>query len=481
MPPDPALVERLARHGQDHLLRFFEELDEAGQARLQAEIKRIDLDELDDLIRRLVLDARSSERERVDPSAIEAVEVMRLPQTDGERMTRRRAAERGEAALAEGRVAAVLVAGGQGTRLGFEGPKGTYPIGPVSGASLFQLHAEKLRALAKRYGRPIPLYIMTSPTNHEATVRFFEEHDRFGLQELRFFTQGTMPAVDASTGKILLEARDRIALSPDGHGGTVRALAAPGPNGAPSCLQETADRGIDTIFYFQVDNPLVKICDPAFLGLHLEAEARLSFKVVEKVDPEERVGVVVAVNGRAQVIEYSDLDPELAARRDPEGGLLLWAGSIAIHVFERRFLEQLASGGGQLPFHRALKAVPFVDERGRPVKPSEPNAVKFETFIFDALPLAERWTIVETERSSEFEPLKNATGRDSPATVRQRMSDMHADWLEQAGAKVLRRPDGSVPFGVEISPLLALDAADLKGRIPPGTVVDRPTCLGPPS
>jgi UDP-N-acetylglucosamine/UDP-N-acetylgalactosamine diphosphorylase len=317
---------------------------------------------------------------------------------------------------------------------------------------------------------------MTSPENHEATTSYFEADGRFGLKHVRFFIQGQMPAVDRVTGKVLLAAKDRVALSPDGHGGTLLALAAPGPGGTSSCLAEMQELGVRTLFYFQVDNPLVRVADPAFIGLHRDALAELSFKVVERLSPEEKLGVVVLVDGRPQVIEYSDLTPELATRRVFEGQLELWAGSIAVHVLERPFIERLV-GHHRLPFHRAVKKVSFVDDSGEHVKPAEPNAVKFEQFIFDALPLAERWTIVETERSCEFEPLKNAVGADSPATVHQRMSDQFGNWLELAGAEVPRRPDGSVPFGIEISPLFALDATELKSKVEPGLVVERPIYL----
>lgn len=471
---DPNLAEILARHGQGQLLRWWDELDAPARDRLAAEVGTIDLDRLDDLIRRLV---KEEVAEAIDPSKVRPVEVRRLPRTDGERVARRHAAELGAAALAAGEVAVVLVAGGQGTRLGFDGPKGTYPIGPVSAASLFQIHAEKIVALGRRHGRPIPLYIMTSPENHEATARDFAEHDNFGLERVRLFVQGRMPAVDLHTGKVLLAEKGRVALSPDGHGGTLSALAAPGPDGSPSCLEEMRERGIRTLFYFQVDNPMVQIADPAFLGLHRQAEAEVSLKVVEKVAPDERVGVVVQVEGRPRVIEYSDLPAELAERREPDGGLELWAGSIAIHVFERDFIERIASGGAHLPFHRALKKVKHVGDDGISVEPTAPNAVKFETFIFDALPMARRFAVVETDRAVEFEPLKNATGPDSPATVRQRMSDLFAGWLEGAGAQIPRRQDGSVPFGLEISPLFALDAAELKAKLPPGLVVEGPLYL----
>jgi UDP-N-acetylglucosamine/UDP-N-acetylgalactosamine diphosphorylase len=473
MPPDADLAARLEPHGQGHLLRFWDRLDRDSRARLAEEIRGLDLATVDRLIADLVhADAPAAP----DPAKVRPVAVRRLPHTDAERSAWRHAAELGESMLADGEVGVVLVAGGQGTRLAFDGPKGTYPIGPVSAASLFQIHAEKILALGRRHGRSIPLYVMTSPDNHEATARFFAAHENFGLDHLRLFVQGQMPAVDRGTGKILLAEPGRIALSPDGHGGTLRALAAPGPGGAPSCLDDLRERGVRTLFYFQVDNPMVKVAHPAFLGLHRQAEAELSFKVVEKVRPDERVGVVVEVEGRPQVIEYSDLPAELAEQREPEGNLRLWAGSIAIHVFELAFIERIV-GHASLPHHRAIKKVRHVDADGRAVDPAEPNAVKFETFIFDALPLAERYSVVECDRAEEFEPLKNATGADSPATVRQRMSDLFAGWLEAAGATVMRRPDGSVPFGIEISPLYALDANELRGKVAPGLVVEAPLYL----
>ena len=475
MTPDPSLVERLARHGQEHLLRWWDDLDDSQRGRLTAEVAAIDLDQLDNLIVNLVKD----EAQAAPPSEqVAAIDVIRLPQTDGERIAQRHVSEIGAGALAAGEVAVVLVAGGSGTRLGFDGPKGTYPIGPVSTSSLFQIHAEKVIATGRRYGKPIPVYVMTSPENHEATVAFFDENVRFGLDHVRFFVQGQMPAVDRESGRALLAEKDHVALSPDGHGGTITALAAPGDEGGPSCIDEMRSKGVRTLFYFQVDNPLVEIAAPAFLGYHNQAEAEISFKVIEKLFPDEKLGVVVSVEGRPRVIEYSDLPADLAERRGPEGSLELWAGSVAIHLLDLDFVARLATTS-QLPFHRAVKVVASVDDSGKAVTPAAPNAVKFERFIFDALPLARKWALVETSRSKEFEPLKNATGPDSPATVRQRMSDRFGDWLERAGAVVPRRADGSVPFGLEISPLFALDAAELKSKIEPGLVVEGPLYLGP--
>ncbi len=450
-------------------------LDASQRQQLRSELAAVDLDQLDRLVNELV----KTDEEPAAPSAsaLVPVEVERLPRTDSERAARRPAVARGEALLDAGQVAVVIVAGGQGTRLGFDGPKGTYPIGPVSGASLFQIHAEKVLALTRRHGAIIPLYIMTSPQNSQSTREFFQAHDNFGLEHVRFFVQGQMPAVDRETGRLLLADQDHLALSPDGHGGTLRALAAPAPDGGPSCLDEMRERGVTTLFYFQVDNPLVQVADPAFLGLHAQAGADVSFKVVEKILPDERVGVVATVDGRPLVIEYSDLPDALASARTPDNTLRYWAGSIAIHVFDRAFLERLAEGGGRLPFHRAFKKVPFLDASGNRVNPDAPNAVKFEQFIFDTLPLAERWAIVETNRVVEFEPLKNAEGAESPQTVRARMSDLFASWLESAGATVARAEDGSVPFPIEISPLFALNASELRARYAPEGPINGPLLL----
>lgn len=469
------LAERLKRHGQEHLLEYWDDLDVPQREALAAEIASIDFDQLDRLIAELV--RKDVAQAEVDADAVRPIDVVRMPQTDAERAARRRATEAGEEALANGEVGVIVVAGGSGTRLGFAGPKGTFPIGPVSSVSLFQIHAEKVVALGRRYGKQPPLYVMTSPENHEATVRFFEDHDRFGLDHVRFFVQGQMPAVDLATGKVLLADRGRIAMSPDGHGGTLTALAAPGHAGCgSSCLGEMGDRGVRTLFYFQVDNPMVEIADPTFIGLHRQAQADMSFKVVEKMTPDEKVGVVVSVDGKPQVIEYSDLPRSLAEKRSEDGQLAYWAGSIAIHILECSFVERLV-GVHRLPFHRAIKKVPCLGAGGEAIKPAEPNAVKFEQFIFDALPEAERFVVVETDRAVEFEPLKNAVGPDSPATVHQRMSDLFGGWLEQAGVSVPRRGDGSIPFAIEISPLFALDAHELKSKIEPGLVVERPIYL----
>jgi UDP-N-acetylglucosamine/UDP-N-acetylgalactosamine diphosphorylase len=385
------------------------------------------------------------------------------------------AKRRGEAALRAGQVAVLVVAGGQGSRLGFEHPKGKFPIGPVSDKSLFQIHAEKVLAVRNRYGRAVPFLIMTSPATHDETVQFFKDHQRFGLPavEVFFFQQGTMPALDLATGKLLLESKGRLFLSPDGHGGTLTALADTG------LLARLQDQGIRHLFYFQVDNPLVKVADPIFLGHHLAARAEVSSRVIAKNGPTDKLGNFVQVNGRCTIIEYSDLPDELARQTDAQGHLRLWAGSPAIHYFDLEFLAKVTKGSNRIPFHVAKKKVPHLDEHGNFVQPTKENALKFERFIFDVLPLADRWTVVETSREEEFAPLKNATGADSADAVKQAITNLAADWLTHCGIHVPRDAAGQSQFPLEISPLLALDADELQQRLHKPLEIKGPTLLEP--
>ena len=271
------------------------------------------------------------------------------------------ARQRGREALAAGHVGAILVAGGQGTRLGFDHPKGMYTIGPVSRRTLFQIHVEKIIAASRRYGVKIPLYLMTSPKTHDETVAFFKQNNRFGLPEddLFIFCQGTMPAVDAATGKVLLESPCQIAVSPDGHGGMLAALAGSGG------LNDTQRRGIRHLFYFQVDNPLVDICGPEFIGYHILANSELTTQVIAKRDPLDKVGNVVQVDGRLHVIEYSDLPDDVARRRNPDGSLAIWAGSIAVHMMDTAMLAGLPKRPRVCRSIMPHKKVAYVDAAGQ--------------------------------------------------------------------------------------------------------------------
>jgi UDP-N-acetylglucosamine/UDP-N-acetylgalactosamine diphosphorylase len=321
----------------------------------------------------------------------------------------------------------------------------------VTDRSLFQIHAEKVLALSRRYEATIPLLIMTSQENDEATKSYFADHRWFGLdpKQVIFFIQGMLPALDADTGQVLLKAPGELALSPNGHGGVIQALHEAG------LLDQLQARGITDCYYFQVDNPLVKIAAPAFIGHHLIADAEMSLKVLAKLYPMERMGNLVELDGRCRIIEYTELPKELAEQKLPNGQLRIWAGSPAIHLFQLKFLQRLGRGEITLPYHIARKAVPYVDEAGHIVKPDKPNALKFERFVFDALPLAERVVAVETSRAEEFEPLKNATGENSPESVRKAMSDQYARWLKEAEVEV------EESHIIELSPLVATEQKHL--------------------
>ncbi len=445
----------LETHHQTHLLAHWERLNAEQQAALLDDLQQINFPALDGLVASHV---RAEEPFKL-PTDIQPAPLYPA-KPDIEWVGRYAdAVKRGVSLIRQNKVAAFTVAGGQGTRLGFEGPKGAFAASPVRDKSLFQLFAEYIRGTNRRYGSDLRWYIMTSPQNDAATRQYFEDNEHFGLEagHVRFFTQGLMPAFSPE-GKILLEAPHRVAFSPDGHGGSLLALRRSG------ALAEMAVAGIDYISYFQVDNPLVKCIDPLFIGLHDLTKSEMSSKSIPKVDDRERVGNFVIGDGKTMVIEYSDLPDELAHARDELGRRKFDAGSIAIHVLSRTFVERITADEASfgLPWHRAVKKVPCVDETGQRVEPEKPNAVKLEAFIFDAIPQARNPLILQTIRAEEFSPVKNATGVDSAETSRRDQSLRVANWLSSAGFDVPQTSAGE-PDGVfEISPLLALDAGHLR-------------------
>jgi UDP-N-acetylglucosamine/UDP-N-acetylgalactosamine diphosphorylase len=444
------LIERFQRAGQGQVFAFFAEAAPEDQRRLLDEAAEVDLDEIARLTRTLLADQGAA----VNLEGLAPAPYEKRPGHGGDPAAWAQARAAGEAVLRAGRVAAFTVAGGQGTRLGYDGPKGTFAVTPVRGKTLFQVFAEKILAAGRRYGRPLHWFIMTSHANHAATEAFFAAHRFFGLDPARvhFFRQGRMPAVDFN-GKILLETKTSLALSPDGHGGSLRALER---SGALDLLQR---EGVDTLSYFQVDNPLVRCVDPAFIGWHHLRGSEMSSKMVAKAYAEEKVGVFCRQGGRLVVVEYSDLPLALQRETDATGGLRYVAGSIAIHVLDRDFVRRMAAGGEgvALPFHRADKKIPTVDAAGAPVRPEKPNGVKFELFVFDAKPFARSPLVIETLRADEFSPVKNAEGADSPLTCRQDQLRQFARWLRAAGGAVDTDATGlpAVPF--EVSPLFGYD------------------------
>jgi UDP-N-acetylglucosamine/UDP-N-acetylgalactosamine diphosphorylase len=421
------VAETLERHGQDHLLAGLSELDPETRDRFLDRLAHVDWEEL----------ARPAE-----PPPLEAVEppaVVTLAE-------RRRRADAliaaGETAYREGRVAVLMVAGGQGTRLGFPGPKGCFPLAPHSGKSIYQLQAEKVLSLSRRVGREIPFLVMTSPATDAETREFFAAHGRFGLAggQACFFVQGTVPSLDRH-GRGLLAAPGALLENPDGHGGSFTALAAGG------LLDELRAGGVTHLVYLQVDNVLAPVDDPALVGLAVSERADVVTKVLEKAHPDEKVGNLVTVAGRDRVVEYTELSPEQARAPGPDGEPLFRWGSPALHCWSVEFLSRLASQGFRPPLHRSAKPL----EAWADGSIAEVEGWKHERFVFGLIPEAERSIGLEIEREAEFAPVKNAEGPDSPATAVELAHRQYVEWLEAAGVRV------GLPSGerVEIDPLLA--------------------------
>lgn len=428
--PGPSDIERLRAefeaHGQGHVFRFWEQLDAPARERFARQAASIDLPAVVRGYRRT--QAAPDEA----PAELSPVPVVPSLERGGDPAAHQAARERGEALLREGRVGAMVVAGGQATRLGYPGPKGAFPLGPVTERSLFEIHAQKLRRLRERAGCPIPWYVMTSQATDAATRRFFSEHDHFGLPEgdVFFLVQRMVPSFDFE-GRMILERPDRIFENPDGHGGSLTALLASG------ALDDMDARGIDTLYYFQVDNPLLHIGDPAFLGFHAGERAEMSCKVVRKEEPEEKVGVVARLGGRVGVVEYTEIDDAHRNARDSQGELVYWAGSIAVHVFDTAFVRRVAKDAESLlPFHASAKKIPEVGPGGETRAPDAPNGHKLERFVFDALGAAKQVLVMETPRTEEYSPVKNAEGSDSPATSRRDLSARYRGWLEASDIDV---------------------------------------------
>ncbi|UCC97726.1 MAG: UTP--glucose-1-phosphate uridylyltransferase [Phycisphaerales bacterium] len=460
------LRSRLQEHGQSHLLRFWEHLDEGQKQALLEQIQRLDLPKIDQWVADSMAEApHASMRADFSPAPFYSAR----PSGTEWRSKYAEAVKLGRKTISAGKVAAFVVAGGQGTRLGLDGPKGDFPISPVKNRTLFQIFADAIRATCQEYQAVCPWYVMTSPLNYSRTVEVFRSSDYYGLDpgNVFIFQQGTLPNF-SSQGRILLADKANIVCSPDGHGGSLKALHQSGS------LKDMKKRGVEFLSYWQVDNPLINIFDPLFIGLHILDRAEMSSKAVRKAGPGEKVGNFCLIDGKITVIEYSDLPDKLAQKRQADGSLVFQLGSIGIHIINRTFVEKLNTRDFSLPLHRAVKAIPRIDEQGNLV---ESDGIKLESFVFDAIPMASRSMILETLRSEEFAPTKNTTGVDSVETTRRMMVARAAAWLESAGVAVPRKPDGSVDCLIEIAPSFALDKEDIKAkrdqipRIRPGETV----------
>jgi UDP-N-acetylglucosamine/UDP-N-acetylgalactosamine diphosphorylase len=460
------IIAKLKSLGQTNVLRFMDQLDADSKKNLLEQLGSQDLDSLAALSNEYV----KNKPIVALPKDIQPVEAYPLLPDAARRSLYIQAEIKGRGLLSQGKVAAFLVAGGQGTRLGYDGPKGEYPVTPIKNKPLFQVFAEQLLNHGETFGKPVPWYIMTSDINDAPTRAFFARNNHFGLNpdDVFFFQQGMMPAFSLD-GQLLLAEKDSLALSPDGHGGSLRALYKSG------AIADMHKRGVEHLSYFQVDNPLVQVIDPLFIGLHALTGSEMSTKTIPKANALEKVGNLVVGDGLVQVIEYSDLPESLAVQTNADGSLRFNAGSIGIHALAVQFVENLhTSGHLKLPWHRAEKKVAFVDASGTVVKPDKPNAVKLEQFVFDAIPLAKNPIVYTTQRAEEFSPVKNAEGVDSPATCRRDQIRRAARWLTEAGVSVPMK-NGEPDALLEISPLFAVSADQLRGKslrsIEPGSNV----------
>jgi len=429
------LRTRLAQHGQEHLLRDVEGLEPAVRERFLGRLAEIDWGELG-------APPEPPPLEDVAPPEV-------VPLADRERHPE--VPERGEAAYRAGDVAVLMVAGGQGTRLGFPGPKGCFPLAPVTRKTIYQLQAEKVLSVSRRVGRDVPLLVLTSPATDEETRAFFADHRRFGLDvdQLRFFQQGTVPSA-ARDGRGLLATPGVLLENPDGHGGVFTALVASGE------LDRLLAERVRRLVYLQVDNVLAPVDDPFLVGLAEERDADVVTKVLEKAHPDERVGHLVRLGERDRIVEYTELSPEQTRARGADGHPVYRWGSPAMHCWSVAFLDRLRARGYRPPLHRSAKPLrAWADGETREVE-----GWKYERFVFDLVSEAERSIGLEIRREDEFAPVKNAAGDDSPATAVELMERQQRGWFAAAGEPLPLAPRAQL----EISPLFAATRAQFRSR-----------------
>jgi UDP-N-acetylglucosamine/UDP-N-acetylgalactosamine diphosphorylase len=436
-------LKLLGDYNQQYILNHYYRLNLEEKGDFLKELKGLDLALVFELYRKF-----AQEKDFSRPFyEIHPAPIITILETAREKTRQQEARILGESLIRKNEVAVLIVAGGQGSRLGFEGPKGEFRISPVTQKSLFQLFAESVKALSNRYQAMIPLLIMTNQENQQETQQFFEAHNFFNLDRktLYFFNQGMLPTLTPE-GQLILKNNTQLLVNPDGHGGSLKALFETG------FLQHLIDKGFSELFYCQVDNPLVKIADPVFIGYHKMEGAEISTKVVRRQEPDEKVGVYGFVNGKPTIVEYSDFRTEDYKALDEKGAIRHWAGNTAIHMISLSFVQRLNQHGFALPYHRAVKEV---EGQGRDGLEAKMIGWKFETFVFDSIPLARKACCMEVIREEEFAPVKNRQGKDSPDTARAAMIQLHRSWLKEAGARL------APEVRVEVSPLFALDGEEL--------------------
>lgn len=398
--------EKLVKFGQEQLLLKYDTMTKEEKERLLDQILAIDFEQILNLYENTKKQIELGE-DKIEPIAY--VDKAKLKEEEKAHYQ-----SVGEEAIRQGKLGFITMAGGQGTRLGHKGPKGTFTL--IENKTLFQLICETLKEGSNKYETIIPWYIMTSRENHNQTVEFFEKNHYFEYpkEAISFFKQGELPMISVD-GKILVEKNGFVKEAADGHGGIFEAIFR------NNLLEDMKKRGIEWLFISGVDNPLVKMVDPIFIGLAIERKMLVAGKSLVKSNPAEKVGVFCKRNGRPSVVEYTEISKEMAEMRDESGELLYGEAHVIMNMFHISALELL--GKNKLPYHSAFKKAEYLDEKGELVVPEAPNAYKFESFIFDAFSSLKDMLIMRVKREEEFAPVKNAEGVDSPETARKLYQD----------------------------------------------------------
>lgn len=464
------LKEKYTKARQEQVFAFYDTLSVPEKAALYEQLSSFDPDHINKITDRALNPPKAQNTDK--ESGLEPLpESATASILDSKTENIGKWYESGLDLIAENKVGVVLMAGGQGTRLGSTAPKGCFNIGLPSEKSLFQIQAERIRKVErlahKKAGHSadkkvvVPWYVMTSGPTRGPTENYFQEHNYFGLEKenVIIFEQGVLPCI-SNDGKILLESKGKVAVAPDGNGGIYQALVT------SPVMQDMRKRGIQHIHAYCVDNCLVKVADPVFIGFSASKDVDIATKVVRKRNATEPVGLILLKNGKPDVVEYSEIDEETAEAKDPKQPdvLKFRAANIVNHYYSFRFLESIPDWAHKLPHHIARKKIPYVDtEKGTTIKPEKPNGIKLEQFVFDVFPMLEldKFACMEVRREDEFSPLKNAkgTGVDDPDTSKKDIMDQGKRWVQAAGATVVSEGDAD---GVEVSPLISYGGEGLE-------------------
>ncbi|KAK4242681.1 hypothetical protein C8A03DRAFT_11104 [Achaetomium macrosporum] len=476
------LKQKYTLAGQGQVFTFYDSLSRAEKASLYQQLMLFDPSYINTIAAKALAPAKAEDGAAAQPSLEPLPDSARASIMDSKAEDIDRWYSEGLDLIAANKVGVVLMAGGQGTRLGSSAPKGCFDIGLPSHKSLFQIQAERIRKVeelaAKKAGTgrnvTVPWYVMTSGPTRGPTEQYFKEHSYFGLkpENVVIFEQGVLPCI-SNDGKILLESKSRVAVAPDGNGGLYNALVE------SKVLDDMKRRGIEHIHAYCVDNCLVKVADPVFIGFSASLDVDIATKVVRKRNATESVGLILCKNGRPDVVEYSEIDPAVAAEEDPRqpGVLKFRAANIVNHYYSFRFLSTIPQWAKTLPHHVARKKIPYADlETGETVKPAKPNGIKLEQFVFDVFPMLElnKFACMEVRREDEFSPLKNAagTGEDDPDTSKHDIMAQGKRWLQAAGATVVSKDPKA---GIEVSPLVSYGGEGLEKFA--GRTITAPTVL----